>query len=409
MGTYSYKALTQAGQLVSGEITAPTEAEVRRRIEYLGLVPVELRLSGPTGTSGGRFGGLTLPAFGATPRPQDVTLFTRDLALLLRAGARLDEALELLGGDADLGRMRDTVRRIRTAVLSGEGFAEALATQPRLFPPVYVALVRVGEASGTLDKVLELLAEERIRAEALRRKVVEALQYPAFVLVAAGGVLVFFLLFVLPQFSGVLRDMGAKLDPVVETLLDASDTLQAHTDAVLAAAILVPLGLWLALRRARPRAALLGALGRLPLIRTILAYRRAAMFCRNLSILIGNGVTLTAALKILVAVVADGPDGAVWAAAAEQVRHGGRLSDAFASGEALPPMAIRMLRLGEETGQLALLSARIADFYEEKLQRALARLVAIVGPISIITISVVVGGLIVSVMTALLSVSQSIG
>ncbi|WP_234051534.1 MULTISPECIES: type II secretion system F family protein [unclassified Xanthobacter] len=409
MATFSYKALTQAGQLVSGEISAPTEAEVRRRIEYLGLVPVETM---PAGRGAGRPGarpGFRLPSFGAAPRAQDVTLFTRDLALLLRAGARLDEALDLLGGDADLGRMHEPVRRIRAAVLSGEGFAEALAARESLFPPVYVALVRVGEASGTLDRVLELLAQERARAEALRRKVVEALQYPAFVLAAAGAVLVFFLLFVLPQFSGVLRDMGAKLDPMVAFLLDASDTLQAHTDALALLAALLALALWLGLRQARTRAALLGLLARLPLVRTILVYRRSAMFCRNLSILIGNGVTLTAALKILVEVVASGPDGAVWSAAAEKVRHGGRLSDAFASGEALPPMAIRMLRLGEETGQLALLSGRIADFYEEKLQRALARLVAIVGPVSIITISVVVGGLIVSVMTALLSVSQSIG
>ncbi|MDQ0503325.1 type II secretion system F family protein [Xanthobacter agilis] len=406
MATYNYKALTQAGHMVSGEISAPTEAEVRRRIEYLGLVPVETALAGggPKAT-----GGFSLPEFLHRPRAQDVTLFTRDLALLLRAGARLDEALELLAGDADLGRMRETARKIRAGVLSGEGFAEALSAHGGLFPPVYVALVRVGEASGTVDRVLELLAEERARAEALRRKVVEALQYPAFVLAASGAVLVFFLLFVLPQFSGVLRDMGATLDPAVETLLDASDALKAHADALALGAALLPLGLWLALRQAKARAAVLGALGRLPLVRTILMYRRSAMFCRNLSILIGNGVTLTAALKILVAVVADGPDGAVWAAAAERVRHGGRLSDAFATGEALPPMAIRMLRLGEETGQLALLSGRIADFYEEKLQRALARLVAIVGPVSIITISVVVGGLIVSVMTALLSVSQSIG
>lgn len=406
MATYAYKALTQAGQLVSGEITAPTEAEVRQRIEYLGLVPVETT---PAGRGEGRLAALGLPGLGGGPRGPDVTLFTRDLALLLRAGARLDEALELLAGDADLGRMRETVRKIRAGVLSGEGFAEALSAHPRLFPPVYVALVRVGEASGTVDRVLEVIAEERARAEALRRKVVEALQYPAFVLIAAGGVLVFFLLFVLPQFSGVLRDMGAKLDPAVELLLDASDALQAHTDLAILIAVLVPLALWLLLRQAKARMAIVGALGRLPLVRTILMYRRSVVFCRNLSVLVGNGVTLTAALKILVEVVAGGADGAAWSAAAEKVRHGGRLSDAFAEGEALPPMAIRMLRLGEETGQLAMLSGRIADFYEEKLQRALARLVAVIGPLAIVTISVVVGGLIVSVMTALLSVSQSIG
>jgi len=401
MATFSYKAITQAGQMVSGEITAATEAEVRQRIEFLGLVPVEaVPVRKPRAALGLSFGG---------PKGPDVTLFTRDLALLLRAGARLDEALELLATDADLGRMRATVRQIRAAVLSGESFAEALAGRGALFPPVYVALVRVGEASGTMDRILELLAQERARAEELKRKVVEALQYPAFVLVAAGGVLVFFLLFVLPQFSGVLRDMGAKLDPAVALLLDASDGLQAHLDLVAAVAVGVPAALVLALQRPKLRMGLMGTLARLPLVRTIVMYRRTAVFCRNLGILIGNGVTLSSALRILVEVVASGDDGSAWATAAEKVRHGGRLSEAFGQSEALPPMAIRMLRLGEETGQLAMLSGRIADFYEEKLQRALARLVAIVGPAAIVAISVVVGGLIVSVMTALLSVSQSIG
>ncbi|MFG1302083.1 type II secretion system F family protein [Xanthobacter sp. V3C-3] len=404
MATFTYKALTQAGQMVSGQIAAPSEAEVRQRIEFLGLVPVET-MRAREAAPGGRFG--LLPGRG--PRAADVTLFTRDLALLLRAGARLDEALELLAGDADLGRMRPAVARIRADILSGHSLAEALAAQPKLFPPVYVALVRVGEASGTVDRILELLAEERMRAEQLRRKLLEALQYPAFILIGAGGVLVFFLLFVLPQFSGVLRDMGAKLDPAVELLLDLSDLLQAHAGMVAAGAALVPVLGYAVLRRPAARAGLLATLARLPLVRTVLQFRRSAVFCRNLSILLGNGVTLSAALRIIVEVMASGDDASVWAVASDKVRQGGRLSEAFAAGEALPPMAVRMLRLGEETGQLAMLSGRIADFYEEKLQRALARVVAIIGPLAIVTISVVVGGLIVSVMTALLSVSQSIG
>ncbi|MBP2147852.1 type II secretion system F family protein [Xanthobacter flavus] len=402
MATFSYRALTQAGQIVSGEIAAPTEAEVRRRIEFLGLVPVETTPLKEKKESAFGF------TFGA-PKAEDVTLFTRDLALLLRAGARLDEALELLTGDTDLGRMRAVARKIRADVLAGESLAEALASHPKLFPPVYVALVKVGEASGTVDRMLELVAAERQRAEELRRKVVSALQYPAFVLVAAGGVLVFFLMFVMPQFSSVLRDMGAKLDPMVQVLLDLSDGLQAHAMEVGIAAVVLPALTFLALRRKEVRGAVTGVLSKLPLVRTVLLFRRSAVFCRNLSILLGNGVTLTAALRIIVDVMAAGEEASVWAKAADRVRHGGRLSDAFAEGDVLPPMAIRMLRLGEETGQLALLSGRIADFYEEKLQRALARVVAVIGPAAIVTISVVVGGLIVSVMTALLSVSQSIG
>src|SRR5215468_9417233 len=227
MPNFRYRAMTQSGEIVTGSIAAADAAEVSHRIEYLGLVPIDTAAEGAE-ASGWSFSLAVL----SRPRPEDVTVFTRDLALLLRAGARLDDGLELLASDMDIGRLRPVVLKIRSAILSGESFAEALGRHPTLFPAMYVALVRVGEASGTLDHVLELLANERLRAEALRRKLVDALQYPAFVLLAACCVLVFFLLFVLPQFSAVLRDFNAKLDPVVGSFLVLSDLLRAHTTEI---------------------------------------------------------------------------------------------------------------------------------------------------------------------------------
>jgi len=402
MPNFRYRALTQAGELVSGSISAPTAAEVARRIEFLGLMPIETAAEDRPGA----IARLDL-AFLSRPRSEDVTVFTRDLALLLRAGARLDDGLELLATDVDLGRLRPVVGKIRAGVLAGESFADAIAAHPALFPAVYVALVRVGEASGTLDRTLEMLADERIRTEELRRKVREALHYPAFVLLAAGCVLVFFLLFVLPQFSAVLRDMGAKLDPVVEAFLDLSDFMHAHTVELAVATALTPLAIWLLLRRAQVRSALIAQISRLPVARTILNFHQTAVFCRNLGVLLANGVTLTTTLRILVEVMATNET--TWTATSDRVRHGGKLSEALAASAVLPPMAVRMLRLGEETGQLPMLAGRVADFYEAKLQRSLARVVGLVGPLAIILISVVVGGLIVSVMTALLSVSQVVG
>jgi general secretion pathway protein F len=278
-----------------------------------------------------------------------------------------------------------------------------------LFPPIYVALVRVGEASGTLGHILETLANERIRAEALRRKLAEALHYPAFLLLAASCVLVFFLSFVLPQFSALLRDLGAKLDPVVGAFLNLSDLLRAYPAEIASGAAFALLAGWLVLRRPSVRIALVSMLSRLPVVRPVLNFYRTALFCRNLGILLGSGVTLTTTLRILVDIMASTGNIAIWTTTADRVRQGGKLSEALASTAILPPMAVRMLRLGEETAQLAALAGRVADFYEAKLQRSLDRVVAIVGPLAIIVISVVVGGLIVSVMTALLSVSQIVG
>jgi len=403
MPNFQYRALTQGGEIVSGSIAAATAAEVTRQIEYLGLVPIET-----IAEKSATISRMTV-AFLSRPRAEDVTVFTRDLALLLRAGARLHDALELLSDDTDVGRLRPTMAQIKAAVLAGESFAEAISRHPGLFSPMYVALVRVGEASGTLDHILELLANERARTGALRRKLLDALQYPAFVLAAACCVLIFFLLFVLPQFSAVLRDFNAKLDPIVSVFLDLSDALRAHTTEIGAGSALLLIGLWLALRRASMRAALVGQLSRPPFVRTIFNFYRSGLFCRNLGILLGSGVNLTATLRILIDIMSTTGGSATWMATADRVRHGGKLSEALAATSILPPMAVRMLRLGEETGQLATLAGRVADFYEAKLQRSLDRIVGIAGPAAIIVISIVVGGLIVSVMTALLSVSQAVG
>jgi general secretion pathway protein F len=401
---FRYRALTKSGEIVSGEIAAPSMGEVAQRIEYLGLVPIDT-ITEQAGAPVERFG---MSIF-RQPRAEDVTIFTADLALLLKAGALIDDALGLLAIDMDVGRLRPVIAQIRAAVLAGESFGEAVSRYPSLFPAIYVALVRVGEASGTLAHILEALGAERARAEAIRRKVADALRYPAFVLCAAGCVLVFFLLFVLPQFATVLRDFGAKLDPMVAAFLGFSEAVRANLNEIGVGIVVVLITGWFLLRRKRVRSAIITGISRLPLVRTVLSLHRAAMFCRNLGVLLGNGVPLTMTLRILVDMMSSTGNVGSWTTTAERVRHGGKLSEGLAETAVLPAMAIRMIKLGEETGQLPMLSSRVAEFYEAKLQRSIDRMVGIVGPLAIIAISVVVGGVIVSVMTALLSVTQVIG
>ena len=403
MPNFRYRALTQTGEIVNGRLSAPNATEVAARIEYLRLLPIETVEEKRATSASIAFG-----IFGQ-PSRSEVTTFTRDLALLLKAGARLDDALELLAGDADVGRLRPVVAKLRAALLSGESLAEAAGVHPTLFPPMYVALVRVGEISGTLDQVLELLGQERMRAEAMRRKLTDAMQYPLFVLIAATCVMLFFILFVLPQFSSVLQDFGGKSDSALSLFIRISEFMRANGTALLLAGAALVLGLWLVLRRAEARSALIARLAVIPGISGIFQYYRTSLFCRNLGVLLSSGVGLTATLRILVDIMAVAGKVEIWKAAADRVRQGGKLSEALSGKSSLPPMAVRMLRLGEETGQLPVLAGRVAEFYEAKLQRSLDRIVAIIGPLAIISISAVVGGLIVSVMTALLSVTQLVG
>lgn len=403
MPNYRYRALNSNGELVSGAIAASAPGDVAQRVERLGLVLVDnVTLEE---------GGAARSAFSLfnKPKAEDVTIFTRDLALLLRAGARINDGLELLAADRDFGRLRPVVADIRSRVVAGESFAEGLSRHEGLFPPMYVALIRVGEASGSLDQVLEVLADERSRTEALKRRLGDAIRYPLFVLGAAGCVLLFFLTFVLPQFASVLQDFGAKVDPFILAFLNLSTFLRANSDAVLAITAAIVAGSWLLLRQESVRRGFMTTLTRLPVIREVMKYYRTSLFCRNLGLLLGSGVNLTTTLRILVDMMSSVGASAVWIDAADRVRHGAKLSDALADTKALPSMAVRMLRLGDETGQLPMLAGRVAEFYEAKLQRTLDRVVGIAGPAAIIVISIVVGGLIVSVMTALMSVSQIVG
>ena len=404
MPNYRYRALNGNGELVSGAIAAAAPGDVAQRIERLGLVLVD----NVTLEEGGGSAGSVFSIFNK-PKAEDVTLFTRDLALLLRAGARINDGLELLAADRDFGRLRPVVADIRSHVVAGESFAEALARHQGLFPAMYVALIRVGEASGSLDQVLEVLADERSRTEALKRRLGEAVRYPLFVLGAAGCVLLFFLTFVLPQFASVLQDFGAKVDPIVLTFLNFSTFLRSNSDVVLAIVAAAIAGSWLMLRQQGLRRGILNGLVGLPAIRQVMIFYRTSLFCRNLGLLLGSGVNLTTTLRILVDMMSSVGPSAVWTDAAARVRHGAKLSDALSDTKALPAMAVRMLRLGDETGQLPMLAGRVAEFYEAKLQRTLDRVVGIAGPAAIIVISIVVGGLIVSVMTALMSVSQIVG
>ena len=404
MPNYRYRALNSNGELVSGAIAAAAPGDVAQRIERLGLVLVD----NVTLEEGGGSARSVFSIFNK-PKAEDVTIFTRDLALLLRAGARINDGLELLAADRDFGRLRPVVADIRSHVVAGESFAEALSRHEPLFPAMYVALIRVGEASGSLDQVLEVLADERSRTEALKGRLGEAVRYPLFVLSAAGCVLLFFLTFVLPQFASVLQDFGAKVDPIILTFLNFSTFLRNNSDVVLAVVAAAIAGGWLLLRQQGTRRGISNALTRLPAIRQVMMFYRTSLFCRNLGLLLGSGVNLTTTLRILVDMMSSVGPSAVWTDAADRVRHGAKLSDALSDTQALPAMAVRMLRLGDETGQLPMLAGRVAEFYEAKLQRTLDRVVGIAGPAAIIVISIVVGGLIVSVMTALMSVSQIVG
>jgi general secretion pathway protein F len=398
MPQFRYRALTQAGEVVVGEVDAPSREEVVRRIEYLGHLPIEAEAA-TTGIFSGSGRG------GKPPRSRDVTIFLRQLALLAGAGLTLEGALQTLGDDTSKAMAR-FANALRSAISAGDSFAEALERHPTVIEAAYIAMIRAGEASGKLDGVLRAIVEDRARRELLSERFSAAIRYPLFLVASAILILLFFLIYVVPQFEPVFKDLGGRLNPGAALVLAASDWLRTNLDLFLGMCLAVILGVWLVLMNGGRRARIIAAMGSIPGIAGPMRDRRTARIIGTLGLLVANGVALPAALKILRDVVTEPRFVAAIDRLHDQVRNGRRFADALADTDLLPPLAVRMLRVGDETGDLPSIAAHASQFYEHKLGIGLDRLMGAIGPVTIILVSVVIGALVVSIMSALLSITE---
>lgn len=399
MPHFHYRALTRAGEVVIGEVEAPSREEVIRRIEYLGHMTIEAEVAttGMLSRGGARAG--------KAPRPREVTIFLRQLALLVGAGLTLELALQTLGEDATKA-LAWFVGAIRSAISAGDSFADALERHPTIIEPAHVAMVRAGEASGKLDVVLRAIVEDRTRRQMLAERISAAIRYPLFLIGSALVVLMFFLIYVVPQFEPVFKDLGGRLNAGAALVVAASTWLRGNLDLSLGISIALILGIWLVSSRPGAKSRAAAALASLPGIAGLAGDRRTARIIGALGLLIENGVALPTALKILRNIVVEPRYAAAAERVYEQVRNGRRFADALAETELLPPLAVRMLRVGDEMGDLALIARHAAEFYEHKFGIGLDRLMGAIGPVAIIIVSVVVGALIVSIMTGLLSITE---
>jgi len=398
MPQFRYRALTPAGEIVVGEVDAPSREEVVRRIEYLGHMPIEAEAA--TQSMFGARGRIGKP-----PRPRDVTIFLRQLALLVGSGLTLEGALQTLADDTAKAMVR-FASALRSSISAGDSFAEALDQHPTVIDPAYVAMVRAGEASGKLDAVLRAIVEDRTRRELLNERFSAAIRYPIFLVTSAVLILLFFLIYVVPQFEPVFKDFGARLNSGAAFVLAASDWLRTNLDLFLGICLAVVLSMWLVLMNRDRRARIIATVASIPGIAGPMSDRRTARIIGTLGLLVSNGVALPATLKILREVITEPRLVSAIDNVHDQLRNGRRFADALAETDLLPPLAVRMLRVGDETGDLASIAAHASQFYEHKLGIGLDRLMGAIGPVTIVFVSVVIGALVVSIMSALLNITE---
>ncbi|MGA7325528.1 MAG: type II secretion system F family protein [Rhodomicrobium sp.] len=399
MAEFTYKALDSNGAFVTGKLQAQSLSAAARQLVELGYTPLS---TGPDTAESGNFLASLVPRSAVSKH--DVTVLLQDLALLLRSGLPLDEGLKLLMQDAGLATGR-LIAQLRTTISGGASFAEALQSHPATALPELIAIVRSAEATGNLENALEAIAQERVKQEKISTQIYGALRYPLFLMAVSIAVLLFFLLFVVPQFADVIRDFGTPPGSLVTAVIALSDGLRGNGDIIAGLVAAFSVAIVIALRVKSIRKIILAAVLQMPGLHGVLTLRRVAVFCRGLGTMLSSGVVLTDAMRLMSESSMAGDKISVLC---DRVRRGGRLFDAISETNFLPPLAARMLRVGEESGALDTVSIRCANYYEAKLTERIDKLTSIVGPAAIVFIATIIGTLIVSIMTTLLSINQII-
>ncbi len=401
---FGYRAYDAQGRIVEGEVTAESRESALDVLHQRGEIAVAITDSPVSAAQ--PWWNRQIRLFNSVSLG-GLALFTRELATLLKADLPLDETLRIVALQPSLpGPMRRTTDGVLNRVLEGQALSQALAAEPAIFSEFYWRLVRGGEASGSLGDVLDDLAAFLERSAEMRAKVLSALLYPAILLAVAALAVVAIMAVLLPAIVPLLRDTGAPL-PLIVTLLEGTRAFLANNVfllAVIGAGVAVGLAIASATGILRP--ALSRILLRMPFARTLIMRREVSRFARTLATLIRSGVPLLEATRITGGVLSNAVYREATAAVAEDLRQGVPLTRALTARKRFPDVALRLVAVGEKSGQLETMLLRVAEIFEAALQRQLNQMTVLLTPVLTLVIGLLVGGLIVSVMGALLSINE---
>jgi general secretion pathway protein F len=404
MPLYRYTAITPAGDVMRGTMEAADEASVVERLRRRGNITMraepDRRRSFFDDLLHMELGG------GKGLRRQEVANVTRELAVMLSAGQDLDRALRFLVETASNRRARSVLEQLRDAVRDGSPLATALARQPTSFSPLYVGLVRAGEAGGTLAPTLERLATLLERQRSLAATITSALVYPVLLLTVAIGSIVLLLTKVLPQFVPLFEQNGVKLPRATRILIAVGDMISDWGLLLLVAVCVAGLALRMALRRRGPRLFVDRLLLRLPVVGKLVREVMAARFSRTLGTLLENGVPLINALGVVRDTIGNLAGVAAVDRATVSAKGGAGLAGPLAETGIFPLRTVYLLRLGEETAELGPMALRAAEIHEEKTRIGIQRLVSLLTPVITIGMGAVIAAIVSSLLLAMLSLND---
>ena len=403
MPLYRYKAVSPIGESQEGEMEGVAQTTVVDRLQAMGLIPI--RIDETSAQAGGTDAGQGLFRKNRVTQ-SDVAVFTQEIATLLKAGLPLDRCLEILIGLSASEPVRQLIIRVREDVRGGAALSAAMEAQRGVFSRFYLNMIRAGEAGGALDVVLQRLTEFMERSKELRETVKSALMYPAILIGVAVLSVVILLMWVVPQFSQMFEESGKALPLPTQIVIGAGDTVRNYWWAMVLGGVSVYSWFSRQMRKPTSRYKWDKRLLALPLVGDLLRKLEVARFSRTLGTLIGNGVALLAALSIVKDTLSNTVMSEGLGVVAAQLKEGKGLGKPLMDTGLFPKLAIHLVMVGEETGKLQEMLIRIADIYDREVHSTVKRMLALMEPVLILGLGLVIGGIIMSILVAILSVND---
>ncbi|HLO02349.1 MAG TPA: type II secretion system F family protein [Symbiobacteriaceae bacterium] len=404
MGVWVYKLRDATGQVSTGKVEAETERDAITRLRSQGMV-LGLEADRDLQAMLKRSEGLFQPRVSG----KDLAVFSRQFSTMVNAGLPVVTALKVLSGQSTNPRLGKALQMVAVDVESGESLASAFARQGALFPPIMIHLLDAGEVGGILDEVTARLATQLEKDELVRQKVKSALVYPSIVSVVAVCIVIFLMTFVVPKFVGVYEDLGAELPWLTQALIAVSHVVQKTWWLLIGGGVLAAFGLRRWIQTESGGLFWDRLLLKLPVFGILLTKQAIARFARTLGSLLNSGIPILKAMAVVERVVGNRVISHAVRGALDEIRQGATLSTPLRKERLFPPMVMEMVAVGEETGTMELMLSKVADFFEEDVQRSAERLSAALEPLIIVFLAISVGLIVISMMLPIFGLWSAIG
>ncbi len=399
MATFNYSVRDKAGKIVKGSLEGENREAVGAKLRQMGYIILELDQQSAFANLG------QIKLGGGKVKVKDITIFARQFATMINAGLSLTKCLTILGAQTESEALRTVIQLVAKDVEAGQSLSDALAKHPKVFPPIFVNMIRAGETGGVLDEVLVRLADHFETDAALKAKIKSAMTYP----VAMGGlvlvILVAMMVFVVPVFQGMFESMGGELPFMTQMLVDISEFVSGVGGIVtvaVVAGIVTGFKSWVATTSGRliwDTAKL-----RMPIFGEMIRKMAVARFTRTFGTLVSAGVPILSALDIVADTAGNALVAKVVKDARGAIKEGETIAKPLGESNVFPSMVVQMISVGEETGALDAMLNKIADFYDEEVATAVDGLTSLIEPLMMASLGGVVGTMVVALYMPMFNV-----